>query len=152
VGDEVEAWSTHAEAWFPAVVVANDSDPWEPIVVRLKGNAPGARDKLRRDLVRPLRRVAAARRECGPRIDYDAYDRDNIRHIEECTGCQGCAGVERHYTQCRKCGRTKHREYLDGSARCGHESGEDGVCWFCLTSWPYTHARLAKERVCASRV
>lgn len=140
-GDEVEAWSAYTSAWFPAVVVASSDNPWEPVVVRLKGNAP--HDKLRRDLVRPLRRLAAARRECGPDIDYSAYDRDNIRHIEECTGCRECAGVGRYYAHCRKCGRTKHHEYLDGTLRTGHETGQGGVCWFCLPTWPYPYAPIS---------
>ena len=156
-GDEVEAWSMYSEAWFPAVVVASSDDPWDTIVVRLKGNASSAHDKLRRDLVRPLRRLAAARRECGHHIDYSAYDRDNIRHIEECTGCRECAShrddMRRYYAQCRKCGTTKHRELLDGTGG-GHEAGGDGLCWFCLPTWPYTRddAHIARKRACASRV
>jgi len=155
-GDEVEAWSTHADAWFPAVVLEPEADhPWGPVVVRLKGNAPGAADRLRRDLVRPLRRLAAALRECGPDVDYDAYDRDNVRHMGECPGCRECADMRRYYIQCRKCGRTKHREMLNvGAGDRGYDAGADGLCWFCLPTWPYTrdHARLARERACASRV
>lgn len=142
-GDEVEAWSAHASAWFPAVVVATSDNPWAPVVVRLKGNASSVHDRLRRDLVRPLRRLAGARRECGPDVDYSAYDRDNIRHIEECTGCRECAGVGRYYAHCRKCGRTKHHEYLDGTLRTGHETGQGGVCWLCLPTWPYPYAPIS---------
>lgn len=112
-GDDIEKLSRYVDCWFPAVVTARSSSGggWPSITVRIRGNAEGAvtTDVLESE-IRPIQRLAAAQRKPadGALDAYDAYDRDNIRHLLECGGCPECDGLGAYYRECA-CERLHHR-------------------------------------------
>ena len=135
-GDEVEMWSRFSDAWYPAIILAHSDSPteaWPLITARLKGNR-AVDERVQESEIRPMRRLAAARRE-HPDCFYLAYDTDNIKHLQECARCPECEGVREHYDICT-CGRPHHRtenpcHYSADKARrtpAGH-AGRHGRPW-----------------------
>lgn len=129
VGDDVEQLSHHIDCWFPAVITARSPSgyPWPHLTVRIRGNAAGtATTDVLPLQIRPIQRLAAAQRQptdagCDA---YDAYDRDNIRHLQECVGCPECDGLDKYYRECA-CKRRIHRH--DSCIVCGWPNRPTGA-------------------------
>ena len=59
-------------------------------------------------------------------MDNLSLDQENIRHLEECPGCDHCTGLTEFYLACDRCGTWGNKdanhtyEYHDGELICEH--------------------------------